>query len=301
MRPSISIDDAVQRLRAGDAVAMPTETVYGLAGDARNPLAVRRIYALKGRPAGHPVIVHLGPTEDPAQWGTITQTARTLIDAFWPGPLTLIVPKRAHVLDEVTGGLPTVGLRMPSHPVAQDLLSQFGSGLAAPSANRFGRISPTTADHVRMEFGEEVAVVDGGPSQVGVESTIVDTTNERPAILRLGAVLRDDIGALVGPLGASSTVAPGTLKSHYAPMTSLRLSTDPERDKNRLEALGLTVAVFRAPTVDAHARTLYAELRRLDELGVDVLVAERARDDGLGAAINDRLTRAAHPFSTTED
>ena len=151
-----------------------------------------------------------------------------------------------------------------------------------------------------MEFGDAVAVVDGGPSRVGVESTIVDTTNERPAILRLGGVLPDDISALVGPLGASSTVAPGTLKSHYAPLTSLQLSTDPERDKERLEALGLTVAVFAAPAVDVHARTLYAELRRLDGLGVDVLIAERAQDGGLGAAINDRLTRAAHPFSTSD-
>ena len=301
MAPFSSIDDAVQRLRTGDAVAMPTETVYGLAGDARNPLAVRRIYALKGRPAGHPVMVHLGPNEDPEQWGIITQTARTLIDAFWPGPLTLIVAKRSNVLHEVTGGLPSVGLRMPSHPVAQDLLRRFGSGLAAPSANRFGRISPTTADHVRMEFGDDVAVVDGGPSHVGVESTIVDTTSERPAILRLGSVLPSDIDALVGPLGASATAAPGTLKSHYAPMTSLHLSTDPEQDQKRLEALGLTVAVFPAPSVDAHARTLYAELRRLDALGVDVLVAERARDEGLGAAVNDRLTRAAYSFSTTED
>lgn len=300
MPPFSSIDDAVQQLRAGEAVAMPTETVYGLAADAQNPLAVRRIYALKGRPAGHPVIVHLGPGEDPERWGTITPTARTLIDAFWPGPLTLIVAKRAHVLDEVTGGLPSVGVRMPSHPVAQELLGKFGSGLAAPSANRFGRISPTTAEHVRMEFGDAVAVVDGGPSRVGVESTIVDTTNERPAILRLGGVLPDDISALVGPLGASSTVAPGTLKSHYAPLTSLQLSTDPERDKERLEALGLTVAVFAAPAVDVHARTLYAELRRLDGLGVDVLIAERAQDGGLGAAINDRLTRAAHPFSTSD-
>jgi len=295
------IGTALERLRNGDVVAMPTETVYGLAGDALNPLAIRRIYALKGRPAGHPVIVHLGPDADPTQWGTISPTARSLIDAFWPGPLTLIVPRHPRVPDEVTGGRSSVGIRMPSHPVAQDLLTAFGSGLAAPSANRFGRISPTCAAHVQAEFSDEIFIIDGGPCVVGVESTIVDTTGDRPAILRSGSVLESSVTAIVGPLGASTTVAPGTLKSHYAPMTSLRISREPAVEAQRLEAEGLTVAVFAAPGLTEHAQKLYAELRRLDALGVDVLVAEPAADEGLGVAINDRLSRAAHGFSTSKN
>ena len=293
-----TLSEAVGRLRRGDLVAMPTETVYGLAGDALNPLAIRRIYAMKGRPAGHPVIVHLGPEADPADWGSINPVARTLIDAFWPGPITLIVNKHARVPDEVTGGLTTVGLRMPSHPVAQQLLTEFGSGLAAPSANRFGRISPTTAAHVATEFGDELLVLDGGPSAVGVESTIVDTTGDLPAILRSGSVTRKQIEAVVGSLGHSDTTAPGTLKSHYAPMTSLLLSDAPAADRKRLESEGLKVAVLEARPHEDHARTLYAELRRLDSLGVDILIAECAADHGLGEAINDRLRRAAHKFST---
>jgi L-threonylcarbamoyladenylate synthase len=295
------LSEAVGRLQQGDLVAMPTETVYGLAGDALNPLAVRRIYALKGRPAGHPVIVHLGPKANPADWGRINPVAQTLIDAFWPGPITLIVEKHPRVPDEVTGGLTTVGLRMPSHPVAQQLLNSFGSGLAAPSANRFGRISPTTAEHVVAEFGDDLLVLDGGPASVGVESTIVDTTGERPAILRSGSVTRKHIESIAGPLGHSETTAPGTLKSHYAPMTSLLLSDAPADDRKRLESDGLNVAVLDATPHEEHARTLYAELRRLDALGVDILIAERAENHGLGEAINDRLNRAASKFSTDLD
>lgn len=295
-----TIQAAVERLRTGGLVAIPTETVYGLACDALNPLAIRRIYATKGRPAGHPVIVHLGPAADPETWGEINPRARDLIDAFWPGPLTLIVKKHPRVPAEVTGGLDTVGLRMPAHPHAQALLTAFGSGLAAPSANRFGRVSPTTAAHVTAEFGDSVLVLDGGPCTVGLESTIVDTTSTHPALLRTGSILRSDVEAIVGPLGASETRAPGTLKSHYAPMTSLLLSDAPMTDKARLEGEGLTVALLRASTPAEYAKNLYSELRRLDALGVDMLIAERAPQEGLGEAINDRLSRAAHSFSTEE-
>lgn len=300
MTADATIQAAVERLRAGGLVAIPTETVYGLACDALNPLAIRRVYATKGRPAGHPVIVHLGPAADPEAWGVINPRARDLIDAFWPGPLTLIVNKQPRVPAEVTGGLDTVGLRMPAHPRAQALLTAFGSGLAAPSANRFGRVSPTTAAHVTAEFGDSVLVLDGGPCTVGLESTIVDTTSTHPALLRSGSILRSDVEAIVGPLGASETRAPGTLKSHYAPMTSLLLSDAPMTDKARLEGEGLTVALLRASTPAEYAKNLYSELRRLDALGVDVLIAERAPQEGLGEAINDRLSRAAHSFSTEE-
>jgi L-threonylcarbamoyladenylate synthase len=294
------IATAVAHLRAGALVAMPTETVYGLAGDAMNPLAIRRIYATKGRPAGHPVIVHLGPDADPNEWGEMNPLAQTLTEHFWPGPLTLIVKRRPHVPDEVTGGLDTVGLRVPSHPVAQALLGAFGGGLAAPSANRFGRISPTRADHVQADLGPGVMILDGGPSAVGIESTIIDVSEHKPCMLRPGVIDRASIEACVGPLGTSNTPAPGTLKSHYAPMTSLLLSHRPEADRRRLEAEGRTVAVLAATNLDDHARNLYGELRRLDALGVDILIAEMATNVGIGRAINDRLSRAATKLSIDE-
>ncbi|MBC8454727.1 MAG: threonylcarbamoyl-AMP synthase [Deltaproteobacteria bacterium] len=292
------IETAIAHLRAGALVAIPTETVYGLAGDAMNPLAIRRIYATKGRPTGHPVIVHLGPDADPNEWGEMNPLAQTLAEHFWPGPLTLIVKRRPRVLDEVTGGLDTVGLRVPSHPVAQTLLSAFGGGLAAPSANRFGRISPTTAHHVQADLGSEVMVLDGGPSAVGIESTIIDVSENKPCMLRPGVIDPESIEACVGPLGISNTPAPGTLKSHYAPMTSLLLSHNPESDRKRLEAEGRTVAVLEATKLEDHARNLYGELRRLDALGVDILIAEMATNVGIGRAINDRLSRAATKLPT---
>ena len=296
----IDIETAIAHLRAGALVAIPTETVYGLAGDAMNPLAIRRIYATKGRPTGHPVIVHLGPDADPNEWGEMNPLAQTLAEHFWPGPLTLIVKRRPHVLDEVTGGLDTVGLRVPSHPVAQTLLRAFGGGLAAPSANRFGRISPTTAHHVQADLGSEVMVLDGGPSAVGIESTIIDVSENKPCMLRPGGIDPESIEACVGPLGISNTPAPGTLKSHYAPMTSLLLSHNPESDRKRLEAEGRTVAVLEATKLEDHARNLYGELRRLDALGVDILIAEMATNVGIGLAINDRLSRAAAKLSTSQ-
>ncbi len=294
------ISHAVRLLQLGEVIAVPTETVYGLGGDAKNPLAVRRIYAAKGRPAGHPVIVHLASEASWTEWGKFNEHAFALAEAFWPGPLTLILPRGPEVLDEVTGTLPTVGLRVPSHPIAQALLRQFGSGIAAPSANRFGRISPTTADHVFMEFGEQICILDGGQSKIGIESTIVDVSQERPALLRPGSIGQSAIEAVVGPVGHSDTVAPGTLKSHYAPMTSLLLSHAPEEDRIRLEKEGKTVAVLRSQPPREYARNLYAALRQMDQLGVDVLIAEPAQNKGLGLAINDRLVRAASKFPTED-
>ena len=292
-----SIDEAVRLLSQGHLVALPTETVYGLGGDALNPLAIRQIYATKGRPAGHPVIVHLGPSADIAAWAQPNAHAEVLARAFWPGPLTLILPKQPQVLAEITGGGETVGLRMPAHPLIQAVLEQLGTGLAAPSANRFGRVSPTTAAHVIDELGPEIRVLDGGPCAIGIESTIVDLSGPQPALLRQGHISAREIEALVGPLGTTNTAAPGTLKSHYSPMTALLLSRDPDTDKARLESEGRSVAVLKATAPETHARTLYAELRRLDALGVDILIAEQAADEGIGAAVNDRLTRAAHGFS----
>ena len=298
MTQCIDIPHAVALLKAGEVVAVPTETVYGLAGDAMNPLAIRRIYATKGRPAGHPVIVHLAANTEWDQWGRFNDHARALAEAFWPGPLTLILPRGERVLDEVTGCLPTVGLRVPNHPTAQALLHAFGSGIAAPSANRFGRISPTEASHVTTEFEGAIPVLDGGPAIIGIESTIVDVSQTQPALLRPGFIEKQAIEDVVGPLGTSNTLAPGTLKSHYSPMTSLLLSHDPERDKKRLEGEGKTVAVLHAQPPKQYAQNLYSTLRKMDAMGVDILIAEPAPNTGLGLAINDRLTRAAVDFST---
>ncbi len=285
---------AVALLRAGELVAFPTETVYGLGADAADPLAVRRVFAAKGRPADHPLIVHVAGVGAAERFAVLDGRARALAAAFWPGPLTLVLPRRPAALDEVTGGRDTVGVRVPRHPVALALLRAFGGGVAAPSANRFGRVSPTRAEHVREEFGEEVFVLDGGPCAVGVESTIVDLSRpDRVGLLRPGGVPVEAIEALVGPVEPGGVAAPGTLPAHYAPRTALRLSRDPEAEAARLRQRGLRVAVLRAGEPEDHARRLYAELRRLDALGVDVLVAEVAPDSGLGAAINDRLRRAA--------
>jgi L-threonylcarbamoyladenylate synthase len=295
----LDIATAARLLLAGELVAFPTETVYGLGARARDPLAVRRVFAQKGRPADHPLIVHLAEAGWMRRWARLdtplAQRAPALAAALWPGPLTLILPRAAGVPDEVTGGLETVGLRVPGHPVARALIAAVGEGLAAPSANRFGRVSPTTAAHVRAEFGDEVAVLDGGACGVGVESTILDLSGASPALLRPGAVPLEHLEAHVGPVRrGGATRAPGTLASHYAPHTSLQLTDDLGAERARLEAQGLRVATLPAGPPADHARRLYAELRRLDGLGVDVLIAERASPGGLGEAINDRLARAAH-------
>ena len=288
------INEAANRIKAGELVAFPTETVYGLGADASNPLAVRQIFALKGRPADHPLIVHLADASQLDAWAHATPLAHTLAQAFWPGPLTLVLKRRETVLDEVTGGLDTIGIRVPRHPMARALLSQSGCGIAAPSANRFGRVSPTRADHVRTEFGDQVFILDGGPCDVGIESTIIDLSGA-PALLRPGGIPPEAISEITGPLGSSKTIAPGTLASHYAPKTSLLLCDDADKEAARLRARGLNVAILRATDLRSHAQNLYAQLRILDQDSVDILVAERATNQGLGLAINDRLARAATP------
>ncbi|MFT5682121.1 MAG: L-threonylcarbamoyladenylate synthase [Myxococcota bacterium] len=289
---STSLADAVAILRSGGLVAFPTETVYGLGADASNPLAVRQIFARKGRPADHPLIVHLAEVEQVGDWAVMSEVGRALATAFWPGPLTIVLPRKPAVPDEVTGGLETVGIRIPCHPIAAALLSAFGGGVAAPSANRFGRVSPTTAAHVVSEFDGVVPVLDGGPCSVGVESTIIDLSGP-PALLRPGGIPVEAIEAITGPLTSSNTRAPGTLAAHYAPRTALLLSTHPEVDAARLRDEGRTVAILPAGDPVDHAHRLYAELRRLDGLGVDILIAELSGAGGLGRAINDRLSRAA--------
>ncbi|ALP63895.1 MULTISPECIES: L-threonylcarbamoyladenylate synthase [Paraburkholderia] len=321
---------AAALLDAGQLVAFPTETVYGLGGDAESPDAVARIYAAKGRPANHPVIVHLAPGGDPNYWvEQLPSDAQRLIDAFWPGPLTLILKRAAHIPAAVSGGQDSVGLRCPSHPVAQALLAAFSAlrnghgGVAAPSANRFGHVSPTTAQHVREEFGDAIHVLDGGSSDVGIESTIVDLSRGFPALLRPGHVTPQDIADVLGEMprlpdgsDASAPRASGTLKAHYAPRTPLALLPfDVLEPLLAARAPGERVALvarvsragrwadaegvhFVAAPEDPHlyARDLYGLLRALDRANVSRILIEKLPDTIEWIAVNDRLGRAAAAF-----
>jgi L-threonylcarbamoyladenylate synthase len=328
--PSSQIQRAAALLRAGEVVAFPTETVYGLGADALNPAAVAKVFAAKSRPADHPLIVHLPLNADLALWAReVPPAAEKLALAFWPGPLTLILPRRKRVPDIVTGGQDTVGLRVPDHPLARQLLAAFAGGIAAPSANRFGRISPTTAEHVREELGDRVALIlDGGPCAVGIESTIVDVSHRSPRILRPGTVTARDIEDVLGvpiglgPGGADEEEAPrvsGSLPGHYAPHTPLALigrSRLPEELHARV-AQGLKLAVLgreaqrivdgriywqRALTDSAgYAHDLYAHLRAMDALGVDLIVVETPPEEPAWLAVCDRLARAASGSGSGED
>lgn len=337
------IEQGARRLLAGGLVAFPTETVYGLGADAQNPAAIAAIYAAKGRPADHPVIVHLAPGADLAYWAKdIPDVAYDLVKAFWPGPLTLILPRANHIPDAVSGGQDTIGLRCPAHPVAQQLLRQFAQikggqgGVAAPSANKFGQVSPTTAQHVRNEFPEldaqQLLVLEGGAATVGIESTILDVSRVAsgvaPVLLRPGHVSADDIARVIGikPLMQADANAPrvsGSLKAHYAPRTPLRLADRGrlQHDVANLVGAGQRVAVlgfgglppgnlanpktaaapcqwYEAPNnPHAYAHDLYARLREMDALGVDHIILERPPENEDWRAVNDRIGRAAAAFT----
>jgi L-threonylcarbamoyladenylate synthase len=311
------IERAVALLWQGELVAFPTETVYGLGADASNPDAVARIFTAKGRPADHPLIVHIPSAEHLDQWARdIPEPARVLAQAFWPGPLTVILKRRPGVSDAVTGGQDTVGLRVPGHPVALQLLKAFGGGLAAPSANRFGHISPTTAQHVQEELGDVVAMIlDGGPCKVGIESTIVDLTGPQATILRPGMISAADLGRVLGHVpaigGSSAPRVSGSLEAHYAPRTPMALV---QRDAVIFavrEALAAdqrigVIAPTRCPVSDERivwreipgdhvgfARDIYAYLRELDSLDCVRIVVQRPSRSENWRAINDRLRRAA--------
>jgi len=320
-----AIASAVGHLRAGRLVAFPTETVYGLGADADNPDAVRRIFAAKGRPADHPVIVHLFDPSQLERWArSVPAGARKLAAAFWPGPLTLILPRAPEVSEVVTGGQDSVGLRVPSHPVARELLSAFGGGIAAPSANRFGRISPTTAQHVADDLGHAVAqILDGGGCTVGIESTIVAFVGDDPVLLRPGGIDVHDLSRALGQTlretAASAPRASGTLASHYAPRTPASLVA---ADVLRAEILQLgardeIIAVLahtvarpsdfagvwlRAPAdAVAYAHDLYANLRTLDAANADVMLIERVPDGDSWLAVRDRLVRATRGVDDDRD
>ncbi len=292
-------------LRAGEVVAFPTETVYGLGADARSEAGLRRVFAVKGRPSEHPLILHFADAESAFTAAReVPSTARTLAKTLWPGALTLILRRAAWVPDLVTGGQDTVGVRVPSHPLARALVTALGGPIAAPSANRFGAVSPTTAAHVRADLGADVALVlDGGPAQIGLESTIIDLTREPPVVLREGGIPRETLDGLLalGAMGSApnDTRAPGMLASHYAPRAQVLLVTTQglAAERERLEDEGARVVVLEAPTDDAAlealAHDLYARLRAADDAGADVVLAVLPEARGLGAAIADRLRRAA--------
>jgi L-threonylcarbamoyladenylate synthase len=310
------VERAARSLAAGELVAFATETVYGLGADATNPSALAKIFALKGRPADHPLIVHVEDAASLDRWAReVPDAARKLARAFWPGPLTMILPRSTRVPLEATGGQETVGLRCPSHPVAQSLLRAFarvGSGaIAAPSANKFGHVSPTTAKHVRDEFGPGLTVLDGGACEVGLESTIVDLSRGTPMLLRPGAVSREDIarvlGAAPGERDAEAPRASGTLASHYAPRTPLVLVESRALAETRVGDAVLALreppahhaasAWIAAPTDPArYGHDLYRNLRELDAKHATRIVVEAPPRTAAWEAVNDRLSRASAPL-----
>ncbi len=310
------IEAAVEALRAGDLVAFPTETVYGLGANASNPVAVAKIFAIKGRPADHPVIVHLDDRRYLHRWvSQMPKVAEVLAEQFWPGPLTLILPKAEGVNSAVTGGQNSIGIRIPSHPIAQQLLTAFGGGIAAPSANRYGRVSSTKPEHVREEFGDELRVVlDGGESPIGLESTIVSCIDELPRLLRPGFITRSQLEAAVGKLASSDGAAPrapGDRAVHYAPLTPLEIlaADDLEARAGEIVNRGEKVAVLamRPPLhaqrlmtwinagkkPESYAHHLYNHLRTLDRVGSVRILVQAPPVDERWTAILDRLQRAS--------
>ncbi len=307
-----ALEQAARVLRKGKLVAFPTETVYGLGGDASNGEAVAAIFAAKGRPQFNPLIVHIANVEAAERIGSLSDTARKLAAAFWPGPLTLVV-KRAPDADIsllVSAGLDSVAIRVPDHPVARALLAASGLALAAPSANRSGHVSATRADHVAADLGNRVALIlDGGPTAHGLESTVVDVTGASVKLLRPGAVPIETLEAVLGVTVArgaqvsSSPLSPGQLESHYAPAASLRLNVSTPDDHEALLAFGSNVPPCRGPMINLSKRGnlieaaahLFAALRALDASGAKSIAVMPIPTEGLGDAINDRLRRAAAP------
>ena len=298
-------------LKQGRLVAFPTETVYGLGADASSAAAVAKLYAVKQRPADHPVIVHFDSSARAFTWARdVPEAARTLAKKFWPGPLTLILKRSALAKDFITGGQDNIGVRVPAHPLAHELLAAFGGGVAAPSANRFGLVSPTTAAHVRADLGADVdLVLEGGPSEVGIESTIVDLSGAAPTVLRPGRISAAELAAIIGPVQEKAAASPrhsGGLERHYAPRTPARLVPTHELDREiaRLKDK-VAVLAFSRPDerVDfwlrmprdakAYAQKLYGALRELDGAGCEAILIEEPPDTPEWAAVVDRLRRAS--------
>jgi L-threonylcarbamoyladenylate synthase len=321
----VEIETAVQALRDGELVAFPTETVYGLGANAQNPVAVAKIFTAKGRPPNHPVIVHLDSPRFLHRWvREVPELAGKLAEAFWPGPLTLVMPRAANVHDVITGGQDTIAVRVPAHPMAQQLLTAFGGGIAAPSANRYGRLSPTRAEHVREELGDAARVIlDGGECQLGLESTIVSFESDGVRLLRPGSIsvtqLRSVVGEFLGGADARSPRVPGSPPTHYAPVTPMTIVPAGEIDAQADAASsgGRRVAVLaqRLPLrahkyvtwinagrrPEGYGRDLYANLRTLDKAGCQRILVQAAPDGERWQAIRDRLLRAATNVAESDD
>ncbi len=321
MSPSAEVLRAAQILQAGGLVALPTETVYGLGANALNLDAVARVFDVKGRPRFDPLIVHVAELEQVFPFVVeFPQAAQRLAEQFWPGPLTLVLPKTDTISDLVTAAAPTVAIRIPDHPISQSLLKTVQLPIAAPSANLFGRISPTTADHVREQLGDRIDyILDGGPCRVGVESTVLQITADGARLLRPGGVTLEAIEAVIGPVelppfaktvSDMALASPGMLPQHYAPRTRLVLANQPEELPATEGNLRVGLLAFRSPpkSKDAFASIeilsatgdlreaaarFFAALRRLDAAGLDLIVAQTFPEEGLGRALNDRLRRAA--------
>ena len=315
MKSDEAVHQAAEILRRGGIVAFPTETVYGLGADAFSPLAVARIFEVKKRPHFDPLIVHVASQVDLDKLvSEIPSDARKVIEQFWPGPLTIVLLKKEEVPEIVTSGLPTVAVRMPRHPMALSLIKQAGVPIVGPSANPFGYLSPTTAQHVRDQLGDQIDfILDGGPCDVGVESTIISFEEEIPRLLRPGGVPLEEIESTLGqveirPRVRDKPLAPGMLPRHYAPRTPILLNWEGKNfDFNRNEKIGLLV--FQEPRwpyrfhhievlskkgdIREAAANLFAAIRRLDELDLDLILAETVPEVGLGRAIMDRLRRAS--------
>jgi L-threonylcarbamoyladenylate synthase len=315
--PQKEIDLAVVALRDGEVIAFPTETVYGLGADAQNSQAIRRVFELKGRPPTHPLIVHIDHPRSLDRWAlAVPAYAHQLAEHFWPGPLTLVL-RRAPAVDQgVTGGQDTIALRVPAHPVAQQLLRAFGSGVAAPSANRYGNVSPTRAEHVREEFGDDVRIVlDGGDCKLGLESTIVSCVEDPPRVLRPGSITLSQLRAVVpsvrGGADAGSPRVPGSDVKHYAPRTPLSIVTSKTLEEvvaqSTVDHERVAVLAMRPPRLankfmtwinagrraDLYARDLYVNLRTLDKSGAREILVEEVPAGELWDAVRDRLRRAA--------
>lgn len=312
----VNVAQAVNKLKNGEVVAIPTETVYGLAADASNENALLQIYSIKQRPANNPLIVHIADISHVGKWAAeFPPLARKLAEAFWPGPLTLVLPANPHVSNIVRAGEPTVALRVPSHPMALQILNSSGLGLAAPSANKYTQLSPTTAAHVRAGLGDEVAVLDGGACEIGIESTIISVLGDDWRLLRHGMINEGEIVALTGKPALVSQVnlpkAPGQHLLHYSPHTPLQLFCDRTQlieacntlSRQDLTCAALLIGEGNVPSCkviqlshqpEQLAEQLYSALHALDELKLDHLLVELPPDIPAWAAINDRLSRAGH-------
>src|ERR1700687_5320099 len=321
----VEIESAVQALRDGDLVAFPTETVYGLGANAQNPAAVCRIFEAKGRPPNHPVIVHLDSPRFLHRWvREVPEAATRLAERFWPGPLTMVMPRAANVHDVITGGQDTIAIRVPAHPMAQQLLTAFGGGIAAPSANRYGRLSPTRAEHVREELGEAARVIlDGGECQIGLESTIVSFEGGGVRLLRPGSVtaaqLRQVVGELVSGADSVSPRVPGSTATHYAPTTPMTIVPAGEIAAQADAASGgarrVAVLAQRLPLrahkyvtwinagrkPESYGRDLYANLRTLDKAGCQRILVQAVPDGGRWGAVAAALLRAATSVAESHD